>query len=112
MCLAKDSHFTRKALILQSANCKKADDYSMSQCCTMYFFISTACKCSCCTQLSLTIMAEKLEVTVQSRSGKDLGLYTLSLSSTLSDLKAAIHSHRTPYHRPSPTSYQAMAYTG
>jgi very-long-chain enoyl-CoA reductase len=42
-------------------------------------------------------MAEKLEVTVQSRSGKDLGLYTFSLSSTLSDLKAAIHSHRAPY---------------
>lgn len=37
-------------------------------------------------------MADKVEVTVQSRSGKALGVYQLSLTATVADLKSAIHS--------------------
>ena len=38
-------------------------------------------------------MAGQVEVKAQSRSGKDLGMYSLSPSATVSDLKAAIHAH-------------------
>lgn len=42
-------------------------------------------------------MAELLEVKAQSRSGKDLGVYSLSSSATVTDLKAAIHAHSKPH---------------